>query len=206
MKQVVRHSINVCNDDLVRRNLFPTVFHQQVKKSFSSFNIGSILQLVQIVLFSKSAMLPILILITMAITASAQSAKIVAYCDNVLYVHTNQGTSKYTYRGTSTDWKTPFELEVYADTLTGIRFECRDQGYIGGFIATVTYKGQTYSTKPNSKFGILEGQTTNLKYTAQNSGPWNLHTRSPKVASDAQWVCPFTHSANIYLSVTFTHF
>ena len=76
-----------------------------------------------------------------------------------------------------------------------------DRGSIGGFIATVSYDGKTYSTtNPLSAghwklvgaitdtgklVGASDGDTS-LVYREKTSSPWHISTQA--IASDANWV------------------
>ena len=77
-----------------------------------------------------------------------------------------------------------------------------DHGSIGGFIATVSYDGKTYSTTNPLSAGHwkLVGATTDtgklkgvdssrnipLVYHEKTSSPWHISTQA--IASDANWV------------------
>jgi len=126
------------------------------------------------------------------ITPHTQSARVVSHCDNQLTVYRKQGNGNWVEIGQELHWTNPWEFTVIPVTpATKLQFVCKDVGGIGGFIASIHYGGNVYSTMDpiaNTNFVITEGNTHNLKYLPKTSGPWNIRTEG--IADNAQWLWP----------------
>jgi len=104
----------------------------------------------------------------------------------------NDGGASWTDIGTEGNWQTAFSYDltrVSADTK--IRVSVSDGGVIGGFIATILYNGQQYSTSNplgNSHWKLVSASDgdTSLVYHEKTASPWGISTAD--IASDAFWV------------------
>ena len=118
------------------------------------------------------------------------SASLIAHCDDVghLYLKKRDGTLKMLK--SDSNWAVAMELiitNITSDTV--LLFECTDRGYIGGFIATIEYRGQLYSTKnpiSETNWNISYGDTSNLEYHSKTSKPWRISDEL--IENDAEWV------------------
>jgi len=120
------------------------------------------------------------------------TARIVAHCDNHLYVYQKEWTDDWVKVGEESSWPTPWDYSFNVLASTQLRFDCKDKGGIGAFIATMNYNGMQYSTTnpmSNSFFYITntDVDVNNLKYRSKTSSPWNRAT--PGLAQDSYWVC-----------------
>ena len=87
-------------------------------------------------------------------------------------------------------WPTAWDQTITdVVSTTRLKFECIDYGGWGGFIATVHYGGQQYSTTTplsTSRYEIIEGDTGYLSYRSKTASPW--HRQTAGIAADAMWV------------------
>ena len=118
------------------------------------------------------------------------AATLTTQCDDEgkHYVSNDRGSS-WTHIGTSDTWYTAdsYDLDGISEN-TKIRVNVRDKGVIGGFIATVSYDGETYSTTNPlwAQYWQLVSASdgdTSLVYREKTS---SVSTQA--IASDAYWV------------------
>ena len=126
-------------------------------------------------------------------SVAPSTATLTTHCDNRgdHYV-SNDGGSSWTLIGTSGSWGTAnsYDLDGVSEN-TKIRVSVRDTGSIGGFIATVSYDGTSYSTTNplSAEHWTLVSASdgiTSLEYREKTSSPWGISTEA--IASDAYWV------------------
>ena len=131
-------------------------------------------------------------------TYDVATAFLTFHCDNAATVdisHDNKA-SWINVENTNTNewepWGTPFMFEMNVSMSTVLHVSCRDAGSVGGFIATLQYNGQNYSTiEPlNESVWELINSTDNvtspLVYSSKTATPWRISTA--EIASDAKWV------------------
>merc|ERR1719229_1822011 len=125
-----------------------------------------------------------------SLTAHTQSAHVTVHCDNYLTAYRKQGNGNWQLIGTEASWPTPFEYMVSPVTpATQLRFECKDVGGIGGFIASIQYGEHVYSTTnpmSASQFVVTGADERSLVYRTKTSSPWNIRTEG--IAENAEWV------------------
>jgi len=112
--------------------------------------------------------------------------------DQGVHSISNDGGASWTAIGTESSWSTAFSYDLTGVSRdTKIRVSVSDGGGIGGFIATVLFDGEQYSTTNPLQDGhwklvsASDGETS-LVYRAKTSSKWNINTAA--IASDAFWV------------------
>ena len=132
-------------------------------------------------------------------------ADVTLHCDNegVLALSTDGGLS-FTDVASETNWPTPLSYTVSdATSNTILKLTCKDLHVVGGFIATVNYDSDTYSTTnpiDDGNWNLIssdDGITEPLVYNEKTSPPWNIDT--PGIADDAYWIW----TENIYNTIVF---
>eukprot|EP01083_Nonionella_stella_P008500 24542_1 len=117
---------------------------------------------------------------------------ITSQCDNVQTISMSKdGGASFSQIGYVAAWPTPFtytlpRLTVEQAAKTVFRFDCKNEGGVGGFIASVQTDGTIYSTTNPIEKGFFSTVSSSLVYTAKGSGPWDAV--SDKIASDAHWI------------------
>eukprot|EP00486_Rosalina_sp_Unknown_P008060 CAMPEP_0201591978 /NCGR_PEP_ID=MMETSP0190_2-20130828/189996_1 /ASSEMBLY_ACC=CAM_ASM_000263 /TAXON_ID=37353 /ORGANISM="Rosalina sp." /LENGTH=324 /DNA_ID=CAMNT_0048050535 /DNA_START=93 /DNA_END=1067 /DNA_ORIENTATION=- len=127
--------------------------------------------------------------------------------DNIqtVYVSYDSGDS-WSQLGYLNDWTSSLDLEIEDVTAaTKLRYVCSDYGVIGGFIATITYRGETYVTTDPIGAGYFEVSKDSdvsdddLVYHEASSSPWYILAKNELMSDDAYWIW----DANINNAITF---
>merc|ERR1719474_265029 len=121
------------------------------------------------------------------------TATLTTHSDNKgVHSISNDGGASWTDIGTEGNWPTAFSYDLTGVSAnTKIRVSVSDVGVIGGFIATVLFDGEQYSTTNPLQDGhwklvsASDGDTS-LIYKEKTSSPWGISTA--EIASDAFWV------------------
>jgi len=124
-----------------------------------------------------------------------ESAQVALHCDNVgtLDISYDAGQSFETL-AIQSQWTIPVYAaldDVEQDTMV-LRLTCADQGVVGGFIATVRYRGADYSTTQpveNGYWKVVSSSdeaTIALVYSPKTAAPWHIDTAA--IADDAVWI------------------
>ena len=134
-------------------------------------------------------------LLSVAIPSVMNSANMTFHCDNgaTTYVSQDNKESWVHVGGETTNWGTPFTYQFTdVSARTVVHVQCRDWGSVGGFIATIWFNGQSYSTTEPLSDGLWElinstdGVTSPLIYSTKTASTWSIGTA--EIASDAKWV------------------
>ena len=118
------------------------------------------------------------------------AAILTTQCDNEgRHYVSNDGGASWTLIGTSDTWDTAHSYALVAvSENTKIRVNVLDHGVIGGFIATVSYDGTTYSTTNplGSGYWKLVSASDGITSLVYNRSRSSVSTQA--IAADAHWV------------------
>mmetsp|Transcript_73202 Transcript_73202/g.65892 ORF Transcript_73202/g.65892 Transcript_73202/m.65892 type:complete len:456 (-) Transcript_73202:44-1411(-) len=127
--------------------------------------------------------------------------------DNIqtVYVSYDSGDT-WAQLGDNSDWTVALELEIEGvNAATRLRYVVADVGVIGGFIATITYRGEEYVTTNPIGAGYFEVSKDSdvsdddLVYHEASSSPWYILAKNELMSDDAYWIW----DANINNAITF---
>eukprot|EP00486_Rosalina_sp_Unknown_P001758 CAMPEP_0201568316 /NCGR_PEP_ID=MMETSP0190_2-20130828/9314_1 /ASSEMBLY_ACC=CAM_ASM_000263 /TAXON_ID=37353 /ORGANISM="Rosalina sp." /LENGTH=347 /DNA_ID=CAMNT_0047989277 /DNA_START=97 /DNA_END=1136 /DNA_ORIENTATION=+ len=97
--------------------------------------------------------------------------------------------------GDNSDWTVALELEIEGvNAATRLRYVVADVGVIGGFIATITYRGEEYVTTNPIGAGYFEISPSSdvsegdLVYYDASSSPWYINIKNEDMSTNAYWI------------------
>ena len=122
------------------------------------------------------------------------SASITLHCDNSGTLFLSQdGGDTFVNKGDTTQWETAYSWTITNVTdSTLVQFSCSDAGMVGGFIATIHYEDEMYSTTNPIEDGYWtvvssdDGVIEPLVYREKSASPWYRSTDG--IEDGAVWI------------------